>query len=464
MIASRHKLVFACGFAVVAGVSAAAWGGRGGIVVAALLAFTAAVVFPHGTLPVVLVLGLVQFGPTKAYPVLPIEFSYVDDIMVLGLFVRWFLETTRERKPVPLGLALPLGLLAVVATVSAFANGRPASQVLLAARGLLLPMALCLVAVRAGSEAASRALLLRIVKIVVVAQAVLAMVQWLARPWHVDGAFGLLGPGGANALGYLFVIVACLEIPTLGRRRVAEWAALTALVAGTVVAAARGAMAVLVPAVAAASRAVRRARMAGAVAILAGVLVASVTAYYAASGRDIGIDLAPSSLIRAQGISEQGGRMLYVALLPAVLNGTPGGWVYGVGPGGFTSYVGMNARTALLVRTAPRSADSQTGLGNADSEWVAVLAEYGIAGVLCVLALMLRPALVTWKRTRTAEGEASDALSNAMPAIVIVTVFAAASLNVLEYQPLSYVFWVLAGLAETVVVADAREGAPQWKA
>lgn len=455
----RRELAVAVMGASIVGIAIAIRGEVGAVVILALIAFAAAVARPAAMLPVALVLGLLQFGPTRAYPILPVGASFIDDVIVLGLFCRWLIEAIRYGPSVDRGMIAPLALLAAIGVVSALVHAQSIDRMLLAFRGLLLPATLYLVSARYAEDPRLRRRLIRWVVALAALHAVAAIGQWLSSPGKIDSAFGLLGAGGANALGLLALIAACLIVAS-ERMSAARWVLIAALCAGMVASSARAAMIATFPALVVAMRnRLVRVRSFVLVGLLAAVTILSVSHYYRVSGRDIREDLAPSYLLHAQYVPEQGGRMLYLAAVPGMLQASRWGWVLGVGPGGFTSYVGVNARSKTLLAVAPPSTLSESGLGNADSEWVAVLGEYGIVGLGCILVLMIRPAVVALRRQRAGD---LDIMTGAMPAIVVTGLLGATAMNFLEYQPLAYAFWILAGVTETKRTADDEEGL--WKA
>lgn len=431
-----------------------------------------------------LVLGLVQFGPTRTFPVLPQIFTLADDALIVGLALRWLSDSLLRRTVTNPWVSGGLGAWAVATGVSALVARTTPATVLLALRGIGLPMLLYPVVATYVSHAASRRWVVRIILWNAVGQAVLALFQWAANRGNIDAAYGLLGPGGANALGFV-LLSGVVFIAAEERLTAARWVEAIGITIGIVAASARAAMFGIPVAVAiAVRRRLARLRVVTLVIVVVGAALLAVGYYYQNSTRSIAYDLSPSSILEAQTVPTQGGRLIYAFALPGVLSRQPFGWALGVGPGGFTSYVGVNDRSPAYLDVAPFNSASSTGRASPDNEWVAVLGEYGLLGLTILLLMLFRPAWLAFSMRRvggTGLIEDADLLVNVLPAALFLVLYGGMSINYLEYQPLAYVWWATAGLMESLaaevrlsgVPALAPEavrptaaggGAPEWKA
>lgn len=423
---------------VVAGIS-------GGVALVAL-----AVVFPVMGLLATLVLGILQYSLTKAYPILPTSFTLVDDVLVLALFLRWIGAVGLRRTSPPIWFVGCAGVWLGMAAINLTLNGVEATWALEAVRSMFLPLLLYPIACQyAGSERIVT-LFLRTIVLVILACGVVAVIQAATIGGIGDKAYGLLGPGGANVLGFILLLgfVVVLSSP-----RGATWRLVAAalLIGGIVASGARAALVaspiVLLP--------LLRGRRGKVALVLGGICVVLASGYLAIgafshSGLDSSSLLSPRAVLNSQRNASQCGRLLYLEALPRVFRGDTSKWLVGVGAGQYTSVVGTQRRAPAYLKERPSSSTSSTGYAFADLGWTTILGEYGVLGLICVLLILARPASRSLRSQMTLHQlpPARQTLARAVPAVVFVGMAASLIVNAFEYQPFAYPLWLLLGLYE----------------
>lgn len=408
-----------------------------------VVAFAAAAIRPKLATYFVVVFGVLQYLFTKSYAVLPLAVTVLDDVVLAGVLVRSLVDILSGRRR--FGSPLVLAALAVwvgSGVANSILRGGSLSLLVLALRGIALPAAVLLAAGLYFDERTDRERIRWAVIGICTFHAGLSIVQWLGAPARFDVGYGVLGPGGANSAGFLDLIgLVWLLAKPLERR---HWVIAAVLMMSPIASSSRAAIYVLPLAVFivllsrnSLSRGLARAM--GAVSI-AGM---ALWGYSVAVGRGLE-ELAVGALFKSQFIAGQGGRLLYVAALPQVLHRDPVLWLFGLGPGNFTSYVGVGTLVPAFQLVAFTRSDAETGYAYPDIEWAALLGEYGIVGTAAVVTMLTAP-VVRWFRRREVLIAMQD-VTIALPAVMVIILVAMTTLNVLEVQPLAYVGWLTAGL------------------
>jgi len=436
---------------------------RGTAVVFGAVLLVVAFIRPKEAVFFILAYGLLQFGWTRTFQLVPETVALADDVALLGLGLRLLVDIVSRRVWLPswwmIGVVGWLG----VATFTWLARSLPAEQSLLALRGVWLPVVVSGALFCYLVDVRDRRGVVKLIIAVAAIEGVLAVTQWLANPTNPDAAYGLLGPGGANLLGYQLAISATVII-SIGS---SSWrTAVRALpaVAGLVATSARSALLVFPMVLLAANVRRLRLRTVLVLSLATAAAVAGVGTYYSTAGRSVEQDLSPRRLLESQRIGERGGRLLYAAALPEVLDRLEGGWLIGAGPGQFTSFVGVTSRAPLLVLNAPPSSQSQTGYAHADIQWVAILGEYGLLGLACAMTLVIGPVVASLK-TEDDGDEMLRSLRASLPAVAALVVVGSTANNFLEFQPTAYLWWSLSAVAMGGLARTSRdkEVSGDWK-
>jgi O-Antigen ligase len=414
----------------------------------AMVALT--LMFPVAGLITALVFGVLQYSLTKAYPVLPSSFTLTDDVIVAALFLRWLGSVGLRRTTPPVWFSFWIAVWLTVGVANVVAGGLSAVWSLEAFRSMFLPLMLYPIASEFAGREKTLRLILRVIVALTLFGSAIAIWQAFAGRAIGDRAFGFLSPGGANILGFLSLLGAIILLSApkpSSRYLVAAGVMLAAIVAS----AARAAL-IVTPLVILLTLRGRSAKVARVVALLA-VLVTGgylVAAVFWASGLSPSTSLSPGRLVSAQDNANFGGRLLYARALPELFQGDPVNWLVGLGPGQYVSVVGVQREAHSYMAARPASITSGTGYASADNEWVAIVGEYGVAGILCVLMILARPVYLALFRSGPLIdlSESQQTLARATPAVVCIGVMAAMIVNAFEYQPFAYALWVLLGLSE----------------
>lgn len=420
--------------------------GAGALFAAVLL--IAAFALPKQAIVAVVVVALLQYVPTRAIPLLPQQAVLLDDLILVGIVARVIADLALSRVRVRLWIWMPLVALAAVSAASSFANHVDAVVAANALRSLLLPMGLVPAAAVYLRTPNDRLAVLDVVVTIAVVNAAVACIQWLSNPASPDVAWGLFGKGGANGSGFLSLIglVLALVAPWSFRRRSL---AMTVLGAGLLVSSARAAILVApVVLLIAGWRSVsgtRARRVASVLLVL--LLTFGVLFYYRSAGRSLGDELNPATLLAGQQTAGQGGRLLYLRAVPAVWSSRDLAVLWGVGPGGYTSFVGMNRLAPAFVSQARVRTDSLTGYAFPDMQWTALLGEYGLLGTLAATLLVLLPIVHARRLSHASAASADAALGISMSALLLVWIAGLTAVNLMEYGPVAIPLWTLVGAA-----------------
>lgn len=455
------SLAMRLGFPVLAAVFTGAtiglYGDMGGGAIAALIAIVAAALRPREAVYVVLAFGLLQFLFTKSYPILPLWVSGLDDVLLIGILGRSILDMIAcQRK-----LNAPVVLTACIVWITCGAltgllHGQSMLTMALAFRGIVLPIAMLLAAGLYCNNSCDRERLRGIIIIEVTFHAALSIVQWAAAPSQVDVAFGVLGPGGANAGGFLNLMALLLLLSRPLTKR--DFLVATILIVATITASARAAVYIM-PLSLLVLFLSRGSVLKGVVRGLGALSVVGIALWSYSMIRGGGLeDFAFNQLIQAQYNPGQGGRLLYLMSLPRVLGNDMLSWLFGLGPGSFTSYVGIGVSAPAYLLVAPiRYGINNFKLGFAypDIQWAALLGEYGLTGTIAVLVILFAPILRWWKRHGKIAARGDVTL--ALPALGVALFAAMVTLNVLEFQPLAYIYWTIAGLIYSLSSVNATK-------
>jgi hypothetical protein len=412
----------------------------------AVVLLVGAFALPRQAIIVVVVVAMLQYLPVRAIPVLPQEAVLLDDLILVGIVLRLVADLALSRVRVRFWILGPLVGFILVAVASTLVNRVAPVWTANALRALLLPMALVPAAAVYLEEPKDRLTLLNTIVALAVINAVASFVQWLSNPASPDIGWGFLGPGGANGSGFLSLIglILALVAPWSFRRRAL---AMLILGAGLLVSSARAAILIAPAALLIAGwRNVGGTRARRVVSILlVVVLTFGVLFYYQSAGRDLGDELSPASVLEGQQVAGQGGRLLYLRAVPAVWADSELGAVWGVGPGSYTSFVGMNRLAPAFVRQAPVRADSVTGYAFPDMQWTSLLGEYGVLGTLAAVLLVLLPTIHARRLSRVLASPVDGALGIAMPALLLVWIAGMTAVNLMEYGPVVVPLWALLG-------------------
>lgn len=424
-----------------------------GLVLLALAAYR-----PREGAILAVLLGLLQYGPTKALAVLPHSFVIVDDLLVVGVGLRWSLDTLLKGIDGPVWVVSWLCAWMLLGFFSAVANGSDLVAMLMSYRMLFLPAILYLASARYGGERRYSRWLVGVVIGVGLVQSVVAVAQALQAGAIGDTSFGLLGLGGANALGYLALMATALIVAGEGRP-LARFAGVALGLVAIVCSAARSVL--FIAPIGLLLTQSGRLRKPFRIVLLLG-LVAAAAVFTASAFSTTTVSawarLSPSVLWQAQYDPDGGGRLLYVLRLPRVLGSDPLLWAAGLGPGQYTSAEGMKGPAPALLKVRVKKVHS-SGFAFPDSEWTTVMGEYGVLGLVCFVALLSRPLWLWWRPSlrRLRHGRDISALvTRAAPTLVLVAVVGSLTSNFFEVGPLSYTWWALVGLLEAARVREER--------
>ena len=131
--------------------------------------------------------------------------------------------------------------------------------------------------------------------------------------------------------------------------------------------------------------------------------------------------------------------------LSALFGASPVAWTTGLGPGQY----GSAFQQIPWMRSFAYSV--------ANSEWTVIWGEYGLVGLLCFLAILIRPLRLSSRRSRPRdEPPWARQMVRASPSLVLIGVLGMTVLTILEYQPFSYPWWALLGLAEAAFIGSAQ--------
>lgn len=433
------------------------YGDMGAGAVAALIAIVAAALRPREATYVVLAFGLLQFLFTKSYPILPLWVSGLDDVLLVGILGRSILDMIARQR----NLNAPVVLTACIVWITCGAltglsRGQSMLTMALAFRGIVLPIAMLLAAGLYCNNSCDRERLRWVIIVEVAFHAALSIVQWAAAPYEFDVAFGVLGPGGANAGGFLDLMALLLLLSRPLAKR--DFLVATILIIAPITASARAAIYIM-PLSLLVLFFSRGSVLKGVVRGLGALSAVGIVLWSYSIIRGGGLEeFAINQLIQAQYNPGQGGRLLYIMSLPRVLGNDILLWLFGLGPGSFTSYVGIGASAPAYLLVAPIRYginDIKLGFAYPDIQWAALLGEYGLAGTIAVSVMLFAPLLRWWKRHR--EIAARGDVTVALPAIGVALFAAMVTLNVLEFQPLAYVYWTIAGLVYSLSSVNATK-------
>jgi hypothetical protein len=425
--------------------------GGGGLSLAAAVALGGVALLvgfagPRKAALLALALGMLQYGPTKALHVVPLSFTVIDDILLLGLGIRWLADVSLRRTTPPLWATTWLLVWMAFGLLDTVAYGISIATTLESFRWMFLPAVLYVVSAQHGRERGFARSLIRIVVAVGLLQAAVAIAQAFNARSIGDGSFGLLGQGGANALGFLILLTVVLVAADGGSLSRSVWP-IALGIAGIVASSARAAIIVLPFALILAYRG-RLRRPAAALALVAIVTASGyvVVLAFERSQMNVRQDLSPARLVVAQldTPNHGGGRLLPLLRLPTLFGTSPLVWATGLGPGQYGS----------AFRQIPSMRNFSYSIAN--SEWVVILGEYGLVGVLCFLAILVRPLRLAIGESRPRDGIPwALQISRAAPSIILIAVVGMTVLTILEYQPFSYPWWALLGLLEAASPGSA---------
>ena len=214
---------------------------------------------------------------------------------------------------------------------------------------------------------------IRLVIVVALFQAALATVQAGIVGSIGDKSHGLLGLGGANALGFLITLAVVLVAASDKPLSRSVWLVIVGTL-GIVSAQSRAAIITLPFALMLAYRD-RLKRPLLALAIVA-ILVASgyvVAVAFERSQMSVSRDLSPEVLVANQLESPDrgGGRLIPLLQLPGQFGASPLAWMAGLGPG---QYGSAYRQIPSMLRYA---------YSVANSEWTVIWGEYGLIGLAC---------------------------------------------------------------------------------
>src|SRR5665647_872401 len=404
-------------------------------------------------------LGLLQYGPTKALVILPHSFVIVDDLLIVGVGVRWSLDTLLKGVGGPVWVMSWLCAWMLLGLFSAVANGTDLVTMLLSYRMLFLPAILYLASARYGGERRYARWLVGVVIGVCILQSVVAVAQALQAGRVGDTSFGLLGPGGANALGYLVLMGTALIVAGEGRP-LARFAGVALGLVAIVCSASRAVLFIApIGLLLTQSGRLRKPMRIVLVVGLAAAAAGFTLIAFGPSTTGAWARLSPSVLLQAQSDPDGGGRLIYVKGLPTVLGSDLLLWAAGLGPGQYTSVTAQKDPPPALLKVRVKKVHS-SGFAYPDSELTTVMGEYGVLGLVCFVALLSRPLWLWWRpslrRLRRGRGVLAQ-VTRAAPTLVLVAVVASLATNFFENGILSYPWWALVGLLEAARVRE--EGA-----
>jgi len=129
-------------------------------------------------------------------------------------------------------------------------------------------------------------------------------------------------------------------------------------------------------------------------------------------------------------------------MLPRALSRSGYAWLWGLGPGQYTSFVGMNREAPAYVAERRTTSESATQYTYPDMQWTSLIGEYGLGG-LAGVALLVGGVLAGGARRRRAGPVTGvvtpweEGLVLAVPGLVLVLVLGMTSMNFMEYWPLA---------------------------
>jgi len=404
-------------------------------------ALLAAFGWPRATALVALALGMLQYGPTKTIHLVPEAFTVVDDFLLAALALRWIAGVAARRVDPPVWVVAWLLIWMGFGALNAVFRGIGVATTLVSYRWMFLPLVLYLVCAHHSRQDRFARDVIRLVVVIGLFQAAVAVVQAGMARSIGDTSVGLLGYGGAIGLGFLSLLAAVLVAASDKPESKSVWLVILGLL-GPIAAQAR--MAIFTSPFA--LMLVYRGRLLkGPRVVLATVLivVACATVLVVATDRaDLVVssrNLSPQYLIAAQLQTPDrgGGRLVPLLRLPSLFGTSPLGWLAGLGPGQYGS----------AFRQIPFMIHYHYQVGN--SEWTVICGEYGLIGLLCLTAILSRPLMISFRlRKRWDDPDWTRQMVRAATSIVFVAICGMTVLKLLEYQPFSYPLWALLGLLE----------------
>jgi O-antigen ligase len=181
------------------------------------------------------------------------------------------------------------------------------------------------------------------------------------------------------------------------------------------------------------------------VAVLAASALVVVVAFQT-SHTDVFHEMSPVYIVRAQlqNPDRGGGRLLPLEKLPGFFGSSPVAWTIGLGPGRY----GSAWHQIPFLRKYAYSV--------ANSDWTVISGEYGLVGLLCFLAILIRPLRLSRRRSRLRDDLPwARQIALAAPSLVLVGALGMTVATILEYQPFSYPWWALLGLLEAAFAGSA---------
>jgi O-Antigen ligase len=407
-------------------------------VVLAGVAFVAAFGWPRAAVLVALALGMLQYGPTKSVHLVPQAFTVLDDFLLFALGLRWVAGVAARRVDPPVWVTTWLLIWMGVGALSAAARGISITTTLVSYRWMFLPAVFYMVCAHYGRQGHFARDVIRVVVGVGLLQAAVAIMQAGIARSIGDSSYGLLGPGGANALGFLILLATVLVATNDNAMSKSVWLVIVSVM-GIISAQARAAIIALPFVLILAYRGrLKRPLAALVVTVIVVSSVVMVAVAFQKSGMNASRDLSPQRLVAAQLQSPNGGggRLVPALRLPGLFGASPLGWIAGLGPGQYGS----------AFRQIPWMLHYSYQIAN--SEWTVIWGEYGLIGLLSFLAILSRPLRISI-RLRADDGpDWTRQMARAAPSIVFVGVVGMTVLTILEYQPFSYPLWALLGLLE----------------
>ena len=352
----------------------------------------------------------------------------------------------RRRTSPPVWVTVWLLVWMGTGLLSTLIHGISITTTFVSYRWMFLPTVLYMASARYGRERGFARNLIGVVVTVGLLQAAVAIVQAVVARSIGDTSFGLLGPGGANILGFLILLAVVLLVAGSTPISRSVWPIILGIL-GIIAAQARGALFTLPFAFVLAyrERLTRRVAVLGLVAVLAASGLVVVVAFQT-SHMDVFHEMSPAYIVRAQlqNPDRGGGRLLPLEKLPGIFGSSPVAWTIGLGPGRY----GSAWHQIWFMRKYATSV--------ANSEWTVISGEYGLVGLLCFLAILIRPLRLSRRRSRLRDDLAwARQIALAAPSIVLIGALGMAVGAVLEYQPFSYPWWALLGLLEAACAGVA---------
>ena len=178
----------------------------------AAVAFLAAFGRPRPAALVALALGMLQYGPTKTFHLVPRSFTVLDDVLLCGLGLRWLVDVARRRTSPPVWVTVWLLVWMGTGLLSTLIHGISITTTLASYRWMFLPTVLYMASAQYGRERGFARNVIRVVVTVGLLQAAVAIAQAVVARSIGDTSFGLLGPGGANVLGFVILLAVVLLV------------------------------------------------------------------------------------------------------------------------------------------------------------------------------------------------------------------------------------------------------------